>query len=148
MVELFIIYKKGTIMTHMDILKNYNLKATPQRLCILDVLKQYGHATLDDIEKLTKVQFPTLSLSTIYRNIKEMLQKGVLSEVKIANKKDYFEIAKNKHVHLICQECGKIEDFEFDIEDIKDKMATLTTSKIVDTTISFDTVCKECLSTK
>jgi len=135
-------------MTHMNMLKNYQLKATPQRLCILEVLKLYGHATLEDIEKFTKVKFPTLSLSTIYRNLKEMLKKGLLSEVKLAQQKDYYEINKESHAHLVCKKCGKIEDFNIDTEEIINKMQLLTSNRLYDATISFDTVCKECLSTK
>ncbi|WP_458700537.1 Fur family transcriptional regulator [Sulfurospirillum sp. 1307] len=135
-------------MSHVDLLKNYELKATPQRLCILDTLDKYGHATLEEIEKYSKEKFPTLSLSTIYRNINEMIKKDVLSEVKIANKKDYFEITKEKHVHLICKECGKIEDLMVDSQEIIQKFQKQTQSKILDTTISFDVICKECLSRK
>ena len=135
-------------MTHVDILKAHNLKATPQRLSILDTLEKYGHATLEDIEKYTKEKFPTLSLSTIYRNINEMVKKGVLSEVKIANKKDYFEITKDKHIHLVCKECGNIEDFVVDTDEIIQKVQQLTKNKIIDTTLTFDVICKECLSRK
>lgn len=135
-------------MTHVDILKNYDLKATPQRLCILEVLKTYGHANLEDIEKFTKLKFPTLSLSTIYRNLKEMLKKGLISEVKIANKKDYYEIEKDSHAHLLCTQCGQIEDFKIDTNDMINKVQLLTTNKICNATISFDTICKDCLSAK
>lgn len=135
-------------MTHMDMLKNYNLKATPQRLCILEVLNSYGHANLDDIEKFTKIKFPTLSLSTIYRNLKEMLKKGLISEVKLANKKDYYEIEKESHAHLICTNCGKIEDFRVDTDTIINNIQLLTSSKIHNAAISFNTTCKECLSAK
>jgi len=148
MIQLLLINKKGTIMTHMDMLKNYNLKATPQRLCILEVLKSYGHANLDDIEKFTKIKFPTLSLSTIYRNLKEMLKKGLISEVKLADKKDYYEIEKDSHAHLVCSQCGKIEDFRVDTDTIINNMQLLTSNKIYNATITFDTVCKECLSAK
>ena len=99
-------------MSHVDILKLHSLKATPQRLCVLDVLEEHGHVTLENIERFTKLKFPTLSLSTIYRNINEMLKKEILSEVKIANKKEYYEITKENHTHLICSKCGKIEDFQ------------------------------------
>jgi len=97
-------------MSHVEILKLHSLKATPQRLCVLGVLEKYGHVTLEDIEQFTKLKFPTLSLSTIYRNINEMLKKDILSEVKIANKKEYYEIKKENHAHLVCSKCGKIED--------------------------------------
>ncbi|MDA3908297.1 MAG: transcriptional repressor, partial [Sulfurimonas sp.] len=103
---------------------------------------------LDQIQKNTKEKFPTLSLSTIYRNLKEMHDKGLISEVKLANKKDYFEIVKDKHIHFVCNDCGKIEDFEIDISELTQKIETLTPNKILSNTLSFNVICKECLSTK
>ncbi len=135
-------------MSHMEILKLNSLKATPQRLCVLDVLEKFGHATLEDIEKQTKVKFPTLSLSTIYRNINEMLKKEILSEVKTVNKKEHYEITKEKHSHLICSKCGKIEDFVPNIDEIIKNAQSFTDNKIYGTTLSFDITCKECLRTK
>jgi Fur family peroxide stress response transcriptional regulator len=135
-------------MSHVDILKLHTLKATPQRLCVLEVLKNYGHATLEEIEKSTKIKFPTLSLSTIYRNLNEMLKKGILSEVKLANKKEYYEITKDDHAHLVCTKCGKIEDFQINTDEIIKKAQASTCSKIYSTTISFENICEECLSSK
>ena len=135
-------------MSHVDILKLHSLKATPQRLCVLGVLEKHGHVTLEGIEQLTKLKFPTLSLSTIYRNINEMVKKEILSEVKIANKKEYYEITKENHAHLICSKCGKIEDFIINTDDFIKKAQSSTCNKISSATISFDTICKECLSAK
>jgi Fur family peroxide stress response transcriptional regulator len=135
-------------MSHVDILKLHSLKATPQRLCVLDVLENHGHVTLEDIEKYTKTKFPTLSLSTIYRNINEMVKKDILSEVKLTNKKEYYEIKKEKHAHLVCTRCGTVKDFMIDEEDIIKNIQLQTDDKILNATISFDTICKECLSAK
>jgi len=135
-------------MSHIQLLKNHTLKATPQRLCILDTLQECGHATLEDVQKIISKKFPTLSLSTIYRNLNEMLQKDIVSEVKIANKKDYFELKKDKHVHLVCQNCGKIEDFQIATDDISKQIETQTGDKVLNDTLSFDVICKDCLSAK
>ncbi len=135
-------------MSHIKLLKNHTLKATPQRLCILDTLQECGHATLEDVQKIISKKFPTLSLSTIYRNLNEMLQKDIVSEVKIANKKDYFELKKDKHVHLVCQNCGKIEDFEIATDDISKQIEAQTGDKVLNDTLYFDVICKDCLSAK
>ena len=135
-------------MSHIELLKNHTLKATPQRLCILDTLQECGHATLEDVQKIISKKFPTLSLSTIYRNLNEMLQKDIVSEVKIANKKDYFELKKDKHVHLVCSNCGKIEDFEIATDEISKQIEAQTGDKVLNDTLSFDVICKDCLSAK
>ena len=39
-----------------------------------------------------------------------MTEKGVLVEVPIAGKKPKYELSKKDHIHLVCIECGEIED--------------------------------------
>lgn len=131
-------------MSHIELLKEHDLKATPQRLCILDVLHECGHASLEDIQSHTKENFPTLSLSTIYRNINEMVAKGVVSEVKIKNMKERFELSKHQHAHMICIKCGKIEDIHVDTSDLEQRVQTQSGLDVLNATVSFDTVCKEC----
>ncbi len=92
------------------LLKNSGLKATFQRMNLLEVIEKSGHMSIEDIyEEVTKVH-PSLSLATIYKNIILMMEKGVLVEVPIAGKKSKYELAKIDHIHLICTECGEVED--------------------------------------
>jgi len=135
-------------LSHIELLKNHELKATPQRLCILDTLQECGHATLEDIQKIISDKHPTLSLSTIYRNLNDMVQKNIVSEVKLANRKDHFEISKAKHIHLVCRECGKIEDFMLETTELAKEIERATGDKVLDDTLSFDVICKDCLSAK
>ena len=135
-------------MSHIELLKNHELKATTQRLCILDTLQECGHATLEDIQKIIHEKHPTLSLSTIYRNLNDMIQKDIVSEVKLVNKKDYYEISKDRHIHLVCKECGKIEDLMLEAKELIKEIERTTGAKVLDSTLSFDVICKDCLSTK
>ena len=92
------------------LLKESGLKATFQRMNILDVVEKNGHMSVEDIyDEVTKVH-PSLSLATIYKNIILMMEKGVLVEVPIAGKKPKYELAKTDHIHLVCTECGDVED--------------------------------------
>ena len=92
------------------LLKENGLKATFQRMNILDVVEKNGHMSVEDIyDEVTKVH-PSLSLATIYKNIILMMEKGVLVEVPIAGKKPKYELAKTDHIHLVCTECGDVED--------------------------------------
>ena len=95
---------------YATLLKESGLKATFQRMNILEVIEKSGHMSVEDIyEEVTKVH-PSLSLATIYKNIILMMEKGVLVEVPIAGKKSKYELAKMDHIHLICTECGEVED--------------------------------------
>ncbi len=95
---------------YATLLKESGLKATFQRMNILEVIEKYGHMSVDDIyEEVIKVH-PSLSLATIYKNIILMMENGVLVEVPIAGKKSKYELSKMDHMHLICTECGEVED--------------------------------------
>jgi Fe2+ or Zn2+ uptake regulation protein len=39
-----------------------------------------------------------------------MVENGVLIEVPIEGKKSKYELAKGEHTHLVCTECGEVED--------------------------------------
>jgi Fur family peroxide stress response transcriptional regulator len=131
-------------MSHIDLLQFHELKATSQRLCVLETLQTCGHATLDEIQAIAKEKFPTLSLSTIYRNLNEMIKKGIVSEVKLANKKEHFELVKDNHTHLVCTHCGSIEDFKLETNEFIKNVETLSGSKVLTETMSFDVICKKC----
>jgi Fur family ferric uptake transcriptional regulator/Fur family peroxide stress response transcriptional regulator len=95
---------------YATLLKESGLKATFQRMNILEVIEKNGHMSVEDIyEEVIKVH-PSLSLATIYKNIILMMEKGVLVEVPISGKKPKYELSKMDHIHLVCTECGNVED--------------------------------------
>jgi len=92
------------------LLNQAGLKATNQRLGILEVLQKTGHSTIDEIYQIVLKSQPSISLATIYKNVDTMIQKGVLAEVPIATAKSQYEIKKGDHIHLICEKCGNVTD--------------------------------------
>jgi Fur family ferric uptake transcriptional regulator/Fur family peroxide stress response transcriptional regulator len=104
------IQKEKSMIDYAHMLKESGLKATFQRMNILSVVYSHGHISVEDIYgEVTKVH-PSLSLATIYKNIILMTEKGVLVEVPIIGKKSKYELSKADHMHLICTECGSVED--------------------------------------
>ena len=95
---------------YATLLKESGLKATFQRMNILEVIEKSGHMSIEAIyDEVVKVH-PSLSLATIYKNIILMVEKGVVVEVPITGQKPKYELAKMDHMHLICTECGEVED--------------------------------------
>lgn len=46
-------------------------------------------------------------LSTIYRNVSRLTEKGLLHEAEVRGKETYYELAgREHHAHSICQYCG------------------------------------------
>jgi len=95
---------------YVTLLKENDLKATFQRISILDVIDKNGHMSVEDIyDEVIKVH-PSISLATIYKNIILMVERTVLVEVPITGKKPKYELKKTDHIHLVCTECGEVED--------------------------------------
>ena len=92
------------------LLKESGLKATFQRMNILERIEVHGHMSIDAIYEEVVKTHPSLSLATVYKNIILMVEKGVLVEVPITGKKPKYELCKEDHIHLICTECGEVED--------------------------------------
>ncbi|CAA6822099.1 MAG: Peroxide stress regulator Ferric uptake regulation protein Fe2+/Zn2+ uptake regulation proteins [uncultured Sulfurovum sp.] len=97
---------------YITLLKDNDLKATIQRTSILQSIDKAGHINVDDIYEDVKKQYPTLSLATIYKNIIVMQENNVIVEVPMNGEKSKYELKKEEHMHLICENCGYIMDTE------------------------------------
>jgi len=98
------------VKNHSELLRKAGLKATIQRLSILEIIRGAGHSTVDDIYAIVRKKHASISLATVYKNIEILLEKRVLAEVPLAGRKSKYEIKKIDHIHLICQVCGSVED--------------------------------------
>jgi len=110
---------------YTNILREHNLKATPQRLAIMDIIDHYGHINIDSLYEEVKKRFSSISLATIYKNINSMIENFLLAEVKLPNRKSVYEIIKHEHSHLLCKSCGEVMDINVDTS----KMVNEITSK-------------------
>ncbi|MDZ7819963.1 MAG: Fur family transcriptional regulator [Aliarcobacter sp.] len=129
---------------YTNLLKEYDLKVTPQRVAIVEELYKNGHMNIDDLYKKLLSKFPSVSLATIYKNINAMIEKVFLSEVKIPNSKSVYELVKTEHAHLVCSSCGSIEDVTLDATSLLNEVSTLSSFKIDSTNIVLSGICPKC----
>jgi len=95
---------------YATLLNESDLKATFQRMQLLESIEAHGHMSIEAIYDEVVKMHPSLSLATVYKNIILMVEKGVLVEVPIEGKKSKYELRKEDHIHLVCTECGEVED--------------------------------------
>lgn len=126
------------------VLRENNLKTTHQRLAILNEIERAGHIDIDNLFKIIKKNFPTMALGTLYRNLTELKDRTILSEVKIPKQKNVYEITKESHIHLVCEECGKIEDFDSIDSTIIDNVADKSGYKLKSVQVSMTGICSSC----
>ena len=131
-------------MEKTALLQKYNLKATPQRLEIVNVLSIHGHMSINELYSSLLVKFPSISLATIYKNINIMLEKGFLLEVKLSGQKNVFELIKDNHSHVACLKCTDIIDIDLNIEVILQEVKSISDYKIESNSLIFNGLCPKC----
>ena len=131
-------------MNYENLLREHGLKVTPQRLGILSLMDSRGHINVDDLYLEIKYRFASISLATMYKNINAMSASSIITEVKIPKQKSRFEIVKEPHGHLLCQNCGDFVDVKVDFEQIVDDVQTKSRYKLVETSLVLSGICPLC----
>lgn len=104
-------------MDLVKMLKDCDLKVTPQRLCILKILNMHEHPSIDKLYARIKEEYPSISLATVYKNINTLKDEGLVVEIDVPNQKACYDIYIKPHLHLVCKNCLSIKDIDFD-EDL------------------------------
>lgn len=125
-------------------LREHSLKATPQRAAIAEALDLHGHLSVEELYDLLRQKFTTLSLATIYKNIHIMTQNAFVSEVKLPMQKSVYELTKESHAHLQCQNCQSIEDIMLDMECVVSQAQAKTDFQINSTNLVLSGLCSRC----
>lgn len=127
-------------------LREHNLKATPQRLAIMDSIFTHGHINIDNLYEEVKEKFSSISLATIYKNINAMTSNMLLLEVKLPNEKSVYEIVKEKHSHLLCHKCGEVVDVEVDTDAMEFAVSSKYNFSISASDVVLSGICEKCQS--
>lgn len=131
-------------MNYELLLRERNMKVTPQRLGILTLMHDYGHISIEELYEKIKKQFSSISLATLYKNVNAMIGVSLLKEVKVPNMKSKYEIVKTPHAHLLCQSCGALEDFEMNMEEVSHLLELKSDFKVNETDLVFSGTCHNC----
>lgn len=105
-------------MTNIEELKSTGLKATLPRLKILDVFQKakQRHMTAEDVFRVLMEDRSDIGLATVYRVLMQFEQAGLLTRSNFESGKAVFELNEGQHHdHLVCLDCGRVEEF-FDEE--------------------------------
>jgi len=129
---------------YTTVLKQNNLKSTHQRVAILEVIDKAGHIDIETLLYSLKKSFPTMSQGTLYRNVNDLTNKGILTEVKTQQQKQKYEILKEPHIHLECEKCTKLEDLHIDTNKFIENVTIKSGYTILNSQIVLSGICKEC----
>jgi len=87
------------------------LKITPQRLAVFKALEgNRSHPSAEDIHRTILADFPTVSLTTIYRTLETLVDMGELAELQLVKGLRNYDPDTSPHHHIVCTVCGRVED--------------------------------------
>ena len=133
---------------HLSIKKN-NLKNSKQREYILKAIyEDGGHLSPEDIFVSNKKTCKHASISSIYRILSFLEKEGFVKSLEIDKSGKRYEIASGlHHDHIICVECGKIEEFcNEEIEKLQVEVTHSYKAKLVGHDMLLYVVCESCLA--
>lgn len=103
------------------------LRLTPQRVELLRILSKMGyHPTADELYKKLRKRQPHLSASTVYRNLQQFVDSGLISIVQTPGSAAVrYDPNQRDHDHFICQKCGRMFDIylknlEYAMDDLQE----------------------------
>lgn len=95
-------------------LKNAGLKSTLPRLKVLGLFENgnNSHFSAEDIYKKLITDGEDVGLATVYRVLTQFEQAGLLIRHHFQGDTSIYELNQGKHHdHIICLQCGKVEEF-------------------------------------
>ncbi len=129
-------------------MSSVTIKKTPARSAITEFLSS-SSLPVDAVQIIEYLRGKNLNTNkvTVYRIMEFMLKNGIVNRLEFGEGKFRYEIKKGDHHHLICTDCGSINDIEdknmekFESE-IKEKTGFLVKSH----SLEFFGLCQNCQS--
>ncbi|MED1673457.1 peroxide-responsive transcriptional repressor PerR [Pallidibacillus thermolactis] len=134
----------------LETLKDSGVRITPQRHAILEYLiSSMTHPTADEIYKALEGRFPNMSVATVYNNLRVFREVGLVKELTYGDASSRFDFVTHEHYHIICEECGKIVDFQYPgLDEIEQFAAHVSGYKVSHHRLEVYGLCPECENNK
>ena len=101
-------------------------RLTPQRVAILRILAaSEDHPSVEQIYDRIKDAFPTTGMATIYKTVTLLKEMNEVLELGFADGSNHYDGNRPyPHPHLICTQCGEIQDL--DVPDLDEVVARVS----------------------
>ncbi|GAB6927194.1 peroxide-responsive transcriptional repressor PerR [Paenibacillus sp. JCM 10914] len=130
----------------LEQLKTTGVRITPQRHAILTYLvESKSHPTADEIYRALEPNFPSMSVATVYNNLKMFIEASMVRELTYGDNSSRFDANVSDHHHVICEQCGKIEDFSYpSLEDVGVQAEKCTGFEVKGLRMELYGLCRSC----
>ncbi len=132
-------------------LQQSSYKLTPQREATVRVLieNETDHLSAEDVYLKVKEKAPEIGLATVYRTLELLADLKVVDKVSFGDGVARFDLrkegSKHFHHHLVCMECGRVDEIEEDLlPQIEERVENEFNFKILDHRLTFHGICEAC----
>ncbi len=86
-------------------------RATHARRLLLSALfRDRKHRSAEELAEEVHAQAPDVNISTIYRNLDELVRLGVIDRSHLGGGPAAYHLASATHGHLVCEQCGAMTE--------------------------------------
>ncbi|GAB4460212.1 MAG: fur family transcriptional regulator FurA3 [Armatimonadaceae bacterium] len=105
------------VNTNIELLKERlraaGMRVTAPRLAVLGAVDEGGHLNADAVAVVARERLGSLSRQAVYDNLYALLEAGLVRRIEPANAPALYEArVGDNHHHLVCRNCGRIEDVD------------------------------------
>lgn len=128
------------------IFREAGLSLTHQRLVLYRaVLEMRSHPSPEAIYERVRGEVPSISLGTVYKNIRAFMDAGLVREVSPHHGTLRLETNLEEHHHLVCTRCKAIVDLqESDLEPVRLKRELPGGFRVDRYNVEFRGLCAQC----
>jgi Fur family transcriptional regulator, peroxide stress response regulator len=105
----------------------------------------HGHPSPEAVYDLVRVHIPSISLATVYKNLKTFEEHGLIREVSPHHGSARFETNATPHHHMVCLRCKAIVDVPAeDVAPVRLKKRAPAGFRIQRYSVEMHGICGEC----
>lgn len=126
-------------------------KLTPQREATVSVLleNEKAHLSAEEVYFLVKQKSPEIGLATVYRTLEILTELKVVDKISFNDGLARYDLRKEGadhfHHHLLCLECGTIEEVEEDLLlEVEQVVEQKYSFLVKDHRLTFHGICQTC----
>lgn len=120
---------------------------TIQKQTILQAVKELAnHPTAEQVYEKVSIKLPNISRATVYRNLSNMADKGMLQRIGVPGGADHYDHTLETHYHVLCTECGALEDIwlQQPAENLMEMVSQHSTFSVQNYQLVFNGLCPCC----
>lgn len=122
------------------------MKYSRQRELILNTVQSFPvHPTADTVYESVRQREPKISLGTVYRNLNQLSEVGMLVKLPMPSGGDRFDGRLDDHLHIICSVCNAVSDIELSaLSQLDCEVEAQTGYSVTGRTMVFSGMCGDC----